>query len=72
MSRPQLKNTINNSQDNIFPWEVSYPTTTGPEYYNIAEAQEKDFKTAFVNMAKILKEEINKSLDKIQKTHTTL
>jgi hypothetical protein len=49
MPRCQHKNTINNTQDSIFPLEFNNPTTTGPEYYNIAEAQNKDLKIPFVN-----------------------
>ena len=48
MPRCQHKNTINNSQDNMSPLEPSNPTTAGPEYSNIAEAQDKDFKTEYV------------------------
>jgi hypothetical protein len=57
------KNTINNSQDSMFPSEPSNSTTAGPKYSNIAEAQEKDFKTSCVEIIKVLKEEMNKSLD---------
>jgi hypothetical protein len=46
--------------------EPSYPTTAGSEYSNIAEAQEKDPKTAFMSMIEVFKEEMNKSLKEIQ------
>ena len=46
--------------------EPSYPTTAGTEYSNIAEAQEKDPKTAFMSMIEVFKEEMNKSLKEIQ------
>jgi hypothetical protein len=42
------------------------PTTTGPEYFNIAETQEKDLKTKDKNIIELLKEKINKSLKEIQ------
>lgn len=42
--------------------EPSNPTTAGSD---IGEAQEKDLKTAFMNMTEVLKEEINESLKEI-------
>ena len=36
------------------PLEPSYPTTAGPEYSNIVEAQEKVLKIAFLNMIGVL------------------
>ena len=42
------------------PLEPSNPTTAGSENSNVAEAQEKDLKTAFTTKIEILKEDINK------------
>ena len=56
MPRGQYENTINNSQDNMAPPELSYPTTASPGYSNIAEAQENDLKTNFMKMIEVLKE----------------
>lgn len=42
------------------PLEPRYPTTAGPKYYNVAEAQEKDFTAKYMMMIEFLKEEINK------------
>lgn len=42
--------------------EPRYPTTTGPEYINIAEEQVEILKTKYIKMIEVLKEEINKSL----------
>jgi hypothetical protein len=47
MPRHPQKNRVNNSQDNMSPSEPSNPTTVGPEKYNTAETQNKDFKIAF-------------------------
>ena len=41
------------------PW---YPTTTGPEYTNIAEEQEQILKAKYIKMIEVLKEEISKYL----------
>ena len=49
----------------MFPWNPSIPTKVGPERRNIAEAQGKDFKLAFMNMLEVLEGEINKSLKEI-------
>lgn len=51
----------------MFPLNPSNSTTVGhiAEYCNIAEAQDKDFKIAFLNMIETLKEKINKSLKEI-------
>jgi hypothetical protein len=49
----------------VSPLEPSYPATAGSEYSNIAEAQEKDIKTAFMNMIEVFKDEMNKSPLKI-------
>jgi hypothetical protein len=67
MLRHQHGNIVNNSQDIIYPLEPRYPTTTGTKYSSIAEQMKKDFKTAFINILKIIKEEIYKCLKEIQK-----
>jgi hypothetical protein len=41
----------------MFQLETSYPITVGPKYFNIAEAQEKCYKTMCMKMLEILKEE---------------
>lgn len=45
--------------------EASNPTTIGSEIYNIAEAQDKGFKIAVMDMLEVLKEEISESLKEI-------
>lgn len=50
--------------------ELSNPATAGPEKYRVAEAQDKDFKIAIINVHKDLKEEMNKSLSKACETLT--
>lgn len=44
---------------NFYPPEFNHLTTADPEKYTIAEAQDKDFKMAIMNMFKDLKEEIH-------------
>ena len=44
-----VKNTINDSQDNLLPLDPSNTTTAGPEISNITEAKGKNFKAAFIN-----------------------
>jgi len=63
MPRCQPKNTIKA----LFPLELSHPTTAGPKYSNIAEAQEKDLKTNCIEMIEVLSEEMNKSFTKSRK-----
>jgi len=53
------ENTIDYSQDNMSPLEPSNPTTVIPEKGNILEAQDKDLTIVFINMIKILREEMN-------------
>lgn len=65
MPRCQHREMINNSQDNMSPLEPSYPTTTDTEYFNTAEAQEKDIKTACMKMMGDLKEQMIESLKEI-------
>lgn len=54
----------------MFSPELSNPATAGPEKYSVAEAQDKDFKIAIMNVCKDLKEEMNKSLNKACETLT--
>ena len=56
MPQQQHKNTFNNIQDNKSPLEPNYSTITGLEYSNIAEVQDKDYKT---NYMKTIEEGIN-------------
>lgn len=44
-----VKNTINDSQDNMLPLDPSHTATVDPEFSNVTEAKGKDFKTAFIN-----------------------
>lgn len=44
-----VKNTINDSQDNLLSLDPSNTTTAGPEFSNVTEAKGKNFKTAFIN-----------------------
>jgi hypothetical protein len=37
------------------PLALSIPLTTGPENYNISEAQDEDHKMPFMNMIDVLK-----------------
>ena len=48
------------------PLQPSYLIITGPKYSNLAE--DKDFKTVWMKMIEVLKEEMNKSLKEIQKS----
>lgn len=57
MPRLQYKNTINNSQCEMFPLEPKNPTTVVPENCNIAEAPE-DLEIAFIKMIEALKRKI--------------
>lgn len=60
MPRHQCKSTINNSQSNMSPLEPSNLSTTGLEYSNITETQEKKkLKTNYMEMIKILKEKMH-------------
>lgn len=47
--------------------EPSYHTRAGPEYFNIAEAQDKNLKTNSMAMIGDLEEEINKASIEIYK-----
>lgn len=46
--------------------EILYPVTAGPEYFNIADAQENNLKINYMNMIEILEGEMNKSLQETQ------
>lgn len=70
MPRHQPRTTTFNSQDKVLPPEPNQPTTAGPEKCNIAEAQDKNFIKAVMNMIKDLKEHMNKSINKILETQT--
>jgi hypothetical protein len=45
--------------------EPSNPATLGTKICNVAEAQDRDFKIAFINMIEVLKEDMNKSCKEI-------
>jgi hypothetical protein len=66
MPKEECKITINKSQGNMAPPEPSYPATTNPEYPNETEAQEVDLKFSLIRMIETFKEDINKSLKKVQ------
>lgn len=60
---------INNSQGNMSPPEPSSPTTSGPEYSNISEAQEKNLKANYLKMiASLKRKRINPFFKKSRKT----
>lgn len=40
--RHQSENTMNKSQNNMSPLELTNPATAGPEYCNTAESSEKN------------------------------
>lgn len=52
MSRLQCKTTNMNRQGNALPQETSNLTVVGTEIYNMAEAQDKDFKTKSITVLK--------------------
>lgn len=54
-----------NSQENVPALEASNPIARGSGKCNISEAQDKDFKTTFMNVFKNLKRDLNKSPSKI-------
>lgn len=70
MPRHQRKNKTNNIQGSISSLEPNYQTATGPEYSDIAETHQIDFKTPHMNIIDALKEEIHKSLNKIWEKKT--
>jgi hypothetical protein len=53
-------------------WIPKKPTGAGPEYCNIAKAQDRDLKIALVNIIKTLKEELNKSLKEMYTKEWTI
>lgn len=65
MPRNQLKNTIISTQDNIPLPKFSKLTIVEPEKWNVAVEQDKNFKIVIINMFKIFKEDIYKSLAKV-------
>jgi hypothetical protein len=66
---PSLKHKNKNNRANN-P-EASYPIAKGPEEYNIAEAQDKDFKIAIMKMLSDLKQGVNKTLNEIHGNRTS-
>lgn len=66
MSKGQFKNIINKSQRSMAAPESSQLTTASSGYSNAAEIQVNDLKTNFMKMIEALKEQMNKSLNKIQ------
>jgi hypothetical protein len=50
MPKCQYKNTINNNQNNISPLGSSNHDTAGPEYFTIADTQEKNPLNNCMNM----------------------
>lgn len=61
MSRCQHQKITTVSQGDMSLLEPSYPTTTGHEYFNIAEEK----KNNYIKTIEVLKEEISKSLKEI-------
>jgi hypothetical protein len=57
-----------NNQDSTPPPEPSNRITEEPEKDNIAEAQDKDFKMAVMNMFRDLREVVNKFFKEAMKT----
>lgn len=53
----------NNSQENRSLLQSSNPTTEGPKYANIPEAQGKVLKTVCMSKIKVLKKGMNTSLE---------
>jgi hypothetical protein len=70
MPRHKSRIRIDTSQHNMPPPESSNPILLDSEKCNIAEAQDKDFKTVIMNMFKGLRENMNKFLIKSVKTQT--
>lgn len=66
MPRYQHKKKVSNSQGNMAPPKPSYPTTANTEYSNTNEAQQRNLTTNFVKIIEMIKEDMNKSLKKIQ------
>lgn len=56
------KNTVNNSQGNMFPPETGNPTTIDSGKGNIIETQDKDLRTVLMDITEIHKKDINKSI----------
>ena len=61
MAKCQSKNTVSNNQYNISPLEPRNHDAAGPEYFTIAEAQEKILKIACMNMIALFLKEMNMS-----------
>lgn len=58
-------NTSMKYQDNMHHPEACDPTGLGPEKWNIAKSQDKDFKVALMHMFKDLKDNMNKFLKEV-------
>ena len=63
MPRHQCKNTDSSHQDNMSPLEPNNTTTAGPETWKAAEAKDKGFKRAFMNILEDLKEDMNQPIN---------
>lgn len=66
MPRGQHINIINNSQGNMVPQEPRYPITASPKCFKLAEAQQNGLKIYFMKMLEVIKEEMDKPLQKVQ------
>lgn len=66
MPRSQYKITNMNNQDNMPLPEASNPIGISPEKNHLAEAENKDFKIAIVDMLKDLKEDMNALLKTVK------
>lgn len=62
MPRQQHENRIHKSQENMYLIESENPTTADCEYFNVADAQAKDCKIAFMGVINVTKEVMNKVL----------
>lgn len=62
VTKHEDKNTVNNSQGNMFPTETGNPTTIDSEKGNITETQDKDLRTVFMDIIEIHKNDVNKSI----------
>jgi hypothetical protein len=69
--KPRCLNTSTKSiknLDNMSSPEPSNLTTAGPEKGKMAEGQDKNFKIAVMNMIKVPREDVNKSLTEVYET----
>ena len=63
-----VKSIINNNQDNVSLLELIGPTIVNPKNCNIAEAQDKNLQTAFMNMLEVLKKKMYRLIKEIYKS----